>query len=197
MMEFSMGNHISYTVLGAVPKRVQAACDLPLTRQRRHNGENRQRSTLLCRDGEKLLAASAATGCYNNPSRGTENTNMILPAALALGAQLIMPVADGVPVLNVEQVCEGIAQQGGVTFHDPAIAQEKKNCLDSERAVREELVKQWSSFAAADKTSCVNESRMGGESSYTELLTCLEMARDVRAMRNEQQGGASGAKSAR
>ncbi len=116
---------------------------------------------------------------------------MILPAALALGAQLSMPVADGVPVLNDEQVCEGIAQQGGVTFHDPAIAQEKKNCLQSEQTTRDELAKQWSSFAAPDKTSCVNESRMGGESSYTELLTCLEMARDVRAMR-AQQGSANG-----
>ena len=123
---------------------------------------------------------------------------MILPAALALGAQLMMPVvADGVPQLNVEQVCEGIAKQGGVTFHDPAIAQEKKNCLESEEAIHDELVKQWSSFTAADKTSCVNESKMGGESSYTELLTCLEMARDVRAMRNDQQGAASGAKPAR
>ena len=124
---------------------------------------------------------------------------MILPAALALGAQLMMPVADSVPQLNVEQVCEGIARQGGVTFHDPAIAQEKKNCLESEQATRDELVKQWSSFNAADKVSCVNESRMGGESSYTELLTCLEMARDVRAMRNEQQqqGAPSGAKPAR
>ena len=123
---------------------------------------------------------------------------MILPAALALGAQLMMPVvADGVPQLNVEQVCEGIAKQGGVTFHDPAIAQEKKNCLESELAIRDELVKQWSSFTAADKTSCANESKMGGESSYTELLTCLEMARNVRAMRNEQQGAASGAKPAR
>jgi hypothetical protein len=27
---------------------------------------------------------------------------------------------------------------------------------------------------------------MGGDSSYTELLTCLEMARDVRSLRNEQ-----------
>jgi len=123
---------------------------------------------------------------------------MILPAALALGAQLMMPVvADGVPQLNVEQVCEGIAKQGGVTFHDPAIAQEKKNCLESEQAIRDELVKQWSSFTAADKTSCANESKMGGESSYTELLACLEMARDVRAMRNDQQGAASGAKPAR
>ena len=86
-----------------------------------------------------------------------------------------------------------------MTFHDPAIAQEKKNCLESEQATRDELVKQWSSFNAADKISCVNELRMGGESSYTELLTCLEMARDVRAMRNEQQqqGAPSGAKPAR
>ncbi len=115
---------------------------------------------------------------------------MILPRALAVGLQLILPVAgstDTVPNLNVEQVCEGIAKQGGVTFHDPAIAQEKKNCLDSERAIRDELVKQWQSFSPADKTHCVNESVMGGESSYTELLTCLEMARDVRAMRNEQE----------
>jgi hypothetical protein len=114
---------------------------------------------------------------------------MILPKALALGAQLLMPVAagDGVPNLNVEQVCEGIAQQGGVTFHDPAIAQERKNCLDSEHQIRDDLVKQWSNFSPGDRTHCVNESVMGGDSSYTELLTCLEMARDVRAMR-EQQG---------
>ncbi len=122
---------------------------------------------------------------------------MILPTALALGAQLMMPVADSVPQLNVEQVCEGIAQQGGVTFHDPAIAQEKKNCLDSEQTIRDELVKQWSSFAPADRVHCVNESRMGGESSYTELLTCLEMARDVRALEKEQQAPPSSVKPAR
>ena len=113
---------------------------------------------------------------------------MILPKVLALGAQLLVPVAagDGVPNLNVEQVCEGIAQQGGVTFRDPAIAQEKKNCLESEQQIREELVKQWSNFSASDRTHCVNELVMGGDSSYTELITCLEMARDVRAMREQQ-----------
>jgi hypothetical protein len=119
---------------------------------------------------------------------------MILPKALAVGLQLLVPVAannDNVPNLNVEQVCEGIAKQGGVTFHDPAVAQEKKNCLDSEQAIRDELVKQWSTFSPVDKTHCVNESVMGGESSYTELLTCLEMARDVRAMHIEQQQGQS------
>jgi hypothetical protein len=80
----------------------------------------------------------------------------------------MLPVADSVPDLNVEQVCDGIAKQGGVTFRDPAVAREKRSCIDS--------------------VSCVNESRMGGESSYTELLTCLEMARDVRNMRSEAEG---------
>src|SRR5215469_4205800 len=112
---------------------------------------------------------------------------MILPPALLLGASLLVPVVDRVPSLNVEQVCDGIAQQGGVSFHDPNIAVEKKNCLDSEHAIRDELTKQWSSFSATDKTACTNEATMGGESSYTELLTCLEMARDVRELHNDQQ----------
>ena len=98
--------------------------------------------------------------------------------------QLVMPIAGGgVPQLNVEPVCKGIAEQGGVTFRDPSVSQEKKNCIESELAVREQLVKQWSNFSADDRTHCINETTMGGLSSYTELLTCLEMARDVRAMR--------------
>lgn len=111
---------------------------------------------------------------------------MILPSVLALGAQLLTPVADSVPVLNVEPVCQGIALQGGSSFRDPAIAKEKQDCLKSEQEVRDELVKRWSTFSAADKNSCINESRMGGDSSYTELLTCLEMARDVRNLGSEQ-----------
>ena len=117
---------------------------------------------------------------------------MILPKVLALGAQLMIPVVDSVPTLNVDQVCTGIAQQGGVTFHDSAIGQEKKDCLDSEQAIRDELAKQWSSFNGDDKVHCTNESRMGGESSYTELLTCLEMARDVRTMRASEPEDALG-----
>jgi len=113
---------------------------------------------------------------------------MIFHKALVLGLQLVVPVAggDGVPRLNVEQVCKGIAEQGGVTFSDPAVDQEKTRCLDSEKVIREQLVKQWSSFSADDRTHCVYGSVMGGDSSYTELLTCLEMARDVRALRQPQ-----------
>lgn len=116
---------------------------------------------------------------------------MILPPVLLLGVQLVMPVSDGVPTLNVEQVCQGIAQQGGVSFHDADVADEKKNCLDSEQAIRDELVKRWSSFLPADRADCTNEATMGGDSSYTELLTCLEMARDVRDLHNEESSSSA------
>jgi hypothetical protein len=112
---------------------------------------------------------------------------MILPKGLALSVQIIVLVATGdrVPQLDVEPVCKGIAEQGGVTFRDPAVAQGKINCIESEQVIREQVIKQWSTFLPADRTHCVNETTMGGLSSYTELLTCLEMARDVRAMRAE------------
>ena len=113
---------------------------------------------------------------------------MILPPAFVLGVHLLIPVADDVPTLNVEPVCQGIAQQGGVSFHDAAVGDEKKNCIDSEQAVRDQLVKEWPTFSAPDRVACTSESRTGGEASYTELLTCLEMARDVRAMNNDQKG---------
>jgi hypothetical protein len=129
--------------------------------------------------------------CYMSRGPNTVTTNavtdvtelaMILPSALMLGTHLLTPVADRVPVLNVEQVCQGIAQQGGSSFHDPAIATERQDCITSEQEVRKQLVQRWSSFPTADKRACTVESEMGGDSSYTELLTCLEMARDVRNM---------------
>ena len=37
----------------------------------------------------------------------------------------------------------------------------------------------------ADKTDCVALAKTGGESSYTELPTCMEMARDVRQLHSQ------------
>jgi len=110
---------------------------------------------------------------------------MMLPAAFLFSAHLLLPVADSVPELNVEPVCQGIAQQGGSSYHATATGKEKQDCMHSEAEVRQELVKRWSTFSASDKAQCINESKMGGDSSYTELLTCLEMARDVRQLGKE------------
>src|SRR6516162_2535250 len=60
-----------------------------------------------------------------------------------------------------------------------------QQCVQSEQAVRDEIKKEWSTFSTADKTHCVALAKTGGESSYTELITCMEMARDVRKLHSE------------
>ena len=107
------------------------------------------------------------------------------PVTALPAVRTVTSASDSFPVIDVEQVCQGIAAQGGVTFHDPGIAKAKKDCLDSEQVVRNELVEKWGSFETSDRAHCVTETKMGGESSYTELVTCLEMARDVRTLHEE------------
>ncbi len=89
------------------------------------------------------------------------------------------------PTLDVRPVCRGIASQSA----DPGVGQSGQadtfqRCTESEQAVREQVRKEWPAFSAADKRHCATLAKTGGESSYTELLTCLEMARDVRALRS-------------
>jgi hypothetical protein len=91
--------------------------------------------------------------------------------------------SDDVPTLDVNPVCHGIAMQGEL---EAGLQQTSfKQCVDSEQATRDEIKKQWSSFSTADKTHCVALAKTGGESSYTELLTCMEMARDVRKLHSD------------
>jgi hypothetical protein len=90
---------------------------------------------------------------------------------------------DDVPELNVDPVCRGIAQQakdpGERGGPDLAFAQ----CVKSEQAVRQKLIGEWSTFRPADKATCLG-SVNGGYASYTDLITCLEMARDARKLNN-------------
>jgi hypothetical protein len=106
-------------------------------------------------------------------------TILIIIPTIAWGA------SDGIPTLDVRPVCRGIANQSA----DPGVGQKNQTevfqqCIESEQAVREQLKGQWSAFSAADKRHCVTLATTGGESSNTELLTCLEMARDVRLLRS-------------
>ncbi len=98
---------------------------------------------------------------------------------------IVWAALDGIPTLDVRPVCRGIANQSA----DPGVGQKNQTeafqlCIESEQAVREQLKQQWSAFSAADKKHCVTLATTGGESSNTELLTCLEMARDVRVLRS-------------
>jgi len=113
---------------------------------------------------------------------------MIILIKTAIAVAMIMPAilparSDEIPTLDVRPVCRGIASQSTDPL-DVGLQTTFDQCVQSEQQVREQLKKEWSTFSAADKQHCVTLAKTGGESSNTELLTCLEMARDVRAFRS-------------
>ena len=55
-------------------------------------------------------------------------------------------------------------------------------CRRDEQEARAKLQKQWLSFSRGERTSCVQLSRLGGDPSYVELLTCLQTERDAAAL---------------
>ena len=102
-------------------------------------------------------------------------------AALCLSG--LSAQSDDIPTLDVNPVCHGLAMQGEL---EEGLQQTSfKQCVDSEQSVREEIKKNWSTFTTADKSDCVALAKTGGEPSYTELLTCMEMARDVRKLHSD------------
>jgi hypothetical protein len=91
--------------------------------------------------------------------------------------------SDDIPTLDVNPVCHGIAMQGEL---EEGLQQTSfQQCVQSEQATRDQLKKEWSTFSASDKSHCVALAKTGGEASYTELITCVEMARDVRKLHSD------------
>ena len=103
--------------------------------------------------------------------------NRIAIAALLFGLQVATAVADDVPKLNVTTSCEAAAKYSVVAGRDNG------SCLGDERDAQSTLAKNWSKYNTADKTQCVGTVTTGGPPSYVELLSCLEIMRDAKDIR--------------
>jgi len=97
-------------------------------------------------------------------------------ATLLVGSHLLA-VADSVPVFDVKKSCQG--PEISAVF----AGRNSDTCIQSEEATRDQLKKSWGEFSAKDKVECVGMTKIGGLPSYTELITCLEMRRDVQKLR--------------
>jgi hypothetical protein len=80
--------------------------------------------------------------------------------------------AADVPALDVSKTCKPIA-------NDRSFAIDSDRCFKTEKQAREQLAREWENFPAADRGLCTQTATMGGTASYVELITCLEMKRDV------------------
>ena len=100
-------------------------------------------------------------------------------------ASVALSAVDAVPNFNVEPSCQAAARQASSPDYFSV-------CRNSEQRARDQVQQQWPQVSAADKAQCVPAATVGGSPTYTELLTCLEMTRDLRQMHSKGQPSTTG-----
>ena len=96
----------------------------------------------------------------------------------AYGAQIARVRAGGPPTLQVGPSCEA-AGRGAIV-----LGRNKEACLADETTAQDTLKQNWSKYVASDKSDCLGMVTTGGPASYVELLSCVEILRDARNIRN-------------
>ena len=103
---------------------------------------------------------------------------MPAPFPIILVATQIVLVADSVPKFDVERTCRAAAVSG-VPGRDSA------SCQRDEQDARSTLEKDWTQYGSGERSRCTGLVSTGGASSYVELLTCLEMEKQAREVREK------------
>jgi hypothetical protein len=111
--------------------------------------------------------------------------DMLRPIAASMLALLGLAAGEPLPSINPEPSCRSAAERAKPVG-------DIEVCMRLERAARDELIKRWETFSADDKATCIPLAMAGGiPPTYTELLTCLDLKRDARRLRETQGRGAS------
>src|SRR2546430_1224602 len=97
--------------------------------------------------------------------------------------RFLVATADDVPRVDKEKPCRVSKKKKKEVSGNTETANTFQNCMEQEKANREQLLKDWRTYTAAAKVRCVQPSAY--MANYTEWLTCLEMDRDAARMRLE------------
>ena len=104
--------------------------------------------------------------------RRSDRMRPLVDVSVLAVALWVATEGEAVPTFNVDNHCKFVA-----TAAQPV--GKFDICMEDEKEARTQLVNRWAQFPPADKARCVSESTTGGDPTYTELLTCLEVATDA------------------
>jgi hypothetical protein len=107
------------------------------------------------------------------------------------GILLLPQIASAqVPTVNVQNTCRIAAVAMMNLLAGTTIEKGMKDCLENENTALAQIVKDWESYSAADRSQCLQTGVY--LPSYVEWLTCIEMERDARRMRLERNEPVAG-----
>jgi hypothetical protein len=116
-------------------------------------------------------------------AEGRENLPNVLGRADIFGRTRPTAVGNDPPTLDVTTTCAAAAQYSMSTGRD------KEACLGDESTARATLAQNWSKYKADDKNQCVGTVKTGGPPSYVELLSCIEILRNAKQIREGDHRG--------
>jgi hypothetical protein len=112
----------------------------------------------------------------------TKSKIIILAVTTLVAASTALAKDGSLPKLNVESVCraseKALAAAAGTTSDTLG------SCMSDENDARKQLEKDWATYSVSDKGRCIQPKDY--TPGYVEWLTCIEMDRDVRALRKGQ-----------
>jgi hypothetical protein len=88
--------------------------------------------------------------------------------------------AQNVPTVNIAATCRA-ASSVTVSLLGSTGTNDFQVCMDGENRARDQIIKDWSAFAASDRVGCIQSNVY--LPSYIEWLTCMEMNKAVREAR--------------
>jgi hypothetical protein len=100
---------------------------------------------------------------------------------VVLGSQVLIAAA-GLPSIDLQKLCHSSERTMGGGSEDSIKTFD--SCMSDEQEAREQLLKNWMTYPSSDKALCMHE--MDYLPSYVEWITCTEMSKDLRRIRNEK-----------
>ena len=96
-----------------------------------------------------------------------------------IASELTTPVANRVPELNVQKLCK-MRSAGDKLMRQPE-SQSVTDCVREEGDAKQELIKIWEKTDSSIRARCESEAIALGTRSYLDLLSCLQMADDIKS----------------
>src|SRR5579864_7791507 len=92
----------------------------------------------------------------------------------------------GVPELNVDAVCKARSADAKMLQSPPD--QSTAECVRDEEAAKQQLATLWASTSVPIRNRCESDARSLGMRSYFDLLTCVQMAEDLKSSPKKATG---------
>jgi hypothetical protein len=96
-----------------------------------------------------------------------------------LGSHVLIASTAGLPSIDVQKLCH--AAEGAMAALGGEPLKVFDACVSDEQDARTQLLKDWATYPSPDKATCVRVKDF--QPSYVEWITCVEMARALRKIR--------------